>query len=79
MKILNLHFLNSLQFLENKYDHIPSLKVIIVSNVIGCVGLVTDSKDENALNFYKRFGMKPFKNKPMTLYIKTKDILKYIE
>ena len=54
-------------------------KVLTVSDIIGCVGLVTDSKDDSALKFYQRFGMKPFKNKPKTLFLSAKEIKKYIQ
>jgi hypothetical protein len=50
-------------------------KTLFIAETIGCVGLITDAKDQNAINFYRKFGMSPFKNKPNTLFIKTKTIL----
>jgi GNAT superfamily N-acetyltransferase len=50
-------------------------KTISIAETIGCVGLITDAKDHNAIKFYTRFGMLPFKNKSDTLFIKTKTII----
>lgn len=50
-------------------------KTLLIAETIGCVGLITEAKDKNAIKFYTKFGMSPFKNKPNTLFIKTKTML----
>ncbi len=53
-------------------------KVIDAANIIGCVGLITDAKDQKAILFYSKLGMKPFKTKSNTLFLKTKEIMSNI-
>ncbi len=50
-------------------------KVLTIADTVGCVGLITDAKDQSAIKLYIKLGMKPFKNKPNTLFLKTKDII----
>ena len=54
-------------------------KVVDIANIVGCVGLVTDAKDQSAINFYKKLGMESFKNKQNTLFLKTKTILQFLK
>ena len=44
-------------------------------DIIGCVGIITDAKSQNAIQFYTKLGMEPFKNKPNTLFLKTRKIM----
>lgn len=54
-------------------------KTISIAETIGCVGLITDAKDQNAIKFYTKLGMSPFKNKSNTLFIKTKVLMNYLK
>jgi len=71
--------------LKYQKQHLGSLlfahackNTVEVANTIGCVALITEAKNQNAFNFYSKFGMKPFKNKQDTLYLKIKNIIKVL-
>ena len=49
-------------------------KAKIVSNLIGCTAVITDAKDQAAIEFYRKCGFKSFKENDSKLYISMKTI-----
>lgn len=50
------------------------LKAISVSKIIGCSGIITDAKDDAAVEFYRKTGFKSLKSDEYKLYISIKTI-----
>lgn len=48
---------------------------IIVHNAIGIAGMIVDAKDDQAKEYYKKFGFIAFPNQPLTLFLPIKSIL----
>lgn len=49
-------------------------KVINVSALSGCVGLVVDAKNEQAANFYQAFSFRPAPDNPLLLFMPLAEI-----
>ena len=51
-------------------------KILAAAKNIGIVAVVVDAKDIKAANFYQQYGFIPFYDKPLTLFLPLKNIIK---
>ena len=51
-------------------------RTLLVAEQAGLIGLVVDAKDENAYNFYERYGFVPIPDSPLQLFLPLATMLK---